>query len=133
VVLDAQGVVKAAQGDPAVRRHLEQARSRGMRVVVSAITMTEILRGRPQDAAIHRILSKIVQIPVRPERARRAGELLGAAGLDGHMHAIDAVVAATALEQERPVVLLTSDSQDMKQLTEQPEADKRNRTTIFRV
>ncbi len=133
VVLDAQGVVEAAQGGSVVRRHLEQANGRGMRVIVSAITLAEVLRGRPTDASIHRILAKIVQIPVTPERARRAGELLGATGLGGHTHAIDAVVAATTLEQERPVVLLTSDPQDMKRLTEQPEVDKRDRIAIFQV
>ncbi|PZS08670.1 MAG: PIN domain-containing protein [Acidimicrobiales bacterium] len=116
-----------------VRRHLEQANGRGMRVIVSAITLAEVLRGRPTDVSIHRILAKIVQIPVTPERARRAGELLGAARLDGHTHAIDAVVAATTLEQERPVVLLTSDPEDMKRLTEQPEVDQRDRIAIFQV
>jgi len=38
--------------------------------------------------------------------------------------AIDAVVAATALEQERPVVLLTSDPDDLSRLVEVPERPK---------
>jgi predicted nucleic acid-binding protein len=123
LVLDSEGVVKAARGDPVVRRHLEQARNRGMRVVVSAITLTEILRGRPEDAVLHRVLAKITQIPVTSERASRAGVLLGETGLDRHVHAIDAVVAAAALEQERPVVLLTSDLDDLSRLTEEPGRD----------
>ncbi len=133
VVLDSEGVVKAAHGDPAVRRHLEQARGRGMRVVVSAITLTEVLRDRPTDAPIHRVLAKIIQIPVATDLARKAGALLGRTGLDGHIHAIDAVVAATALEQERPVVVLTSDPDDLSRLTEEPERNRRDRITLFRV
>ncbi len=38
--------------------------------------------------------------------------------------AIDAVVAATALELERPVVLLTSDPDDLSRLVEVPERPK---------
>jgi predicted nucleic acid-binding protein len=133
LLLDSEGVVKAARGDPIVRRHLEQARNRGMRVVVSAVTLTEILRGRPEDAVLHRVLAKVTQVPVTAERASRAGALLGHAGLDGHVHAIDAVVAVAALEQERPVVLLTSDPDELSRLTEEPAQDKHSRVTIFRI
>jgi predicted nucleic acid-binding protein len=133
LVLDSEGVVKAAQGHPIARRHLEQARNRGMRVVISAITLTEILRGRREDASLYRVLNEVVQLPVTPDRARQAGALLGRTGLDGHTHAIDAVVAVTALEQERPVLLLTSDLDDMHRLTEEPERDKSTRVTIFKI
>ncbi|MFI7704480.1 hypothetical protein [Nonomuraea sp. NPDC049480] len=37
-------------------------------------------------------------------------------GLHGHKYAIDAVVAETAIRQPRPVVMLTSDTDDMKKL-----------------
>jgi hypothetical protein len=63
-------------------------------------------------------------------RARRAGELLGQTGLSGHRCAIDAVVAATAFELERPVVLLTSDPDDLATLTEEPELPKAQRIIV---
>ena len=40
-----------------------------------------------------------------------------AAGLHGHKYAVDPVVAATALRSVKPVVILTSDVDDMKTST----------------
>ncbi len=99
---------------------METARRRRARVVVSAVTLTEVIRGDSRDAAVHRVLSRITVLPVTVEIARRAGELLGATGLTGHRYALDAVVAATALQQPRPVVLLTSDLDDINRLVEEP-------------
>jgi predicted nucleic acid-binding protein len=100
---------------------------------VSAITLTEALRGGPRDAAVHRVLSRITVISVTEGIARRAGELFGATGLSGHRCAIDAVVAATALDAERPVVLLTSDPDDLNQLVEEPRRPKAQRIVVVRV
>ncbi|MGW4365932.1 hypothetical protein ACWEKT_09825 [Nocardia takedensis] len=50
------------------------------------------------------------------EIAFEAIGLLRAAGLHGHEYAIDAVVAATALRAVKPVIVLTSDVDDMTQL-----------------
>jgi predicted nucleic acid-binding protein len=72
-------------------------------------------------------------VPVSPEIARRAGELLGATGLSGHRCAIDAVVAATALGLERPVALLTRDLDDLSRLVEEPERPKAQRIAVIRV
>jgi len=102
-------------------------------VAVSAITLTETLRGGPRDAAVYRVLSRITVVPVSPEIARRAGELLGETGLSGHRCAIDAIVAATALELERPVVLLTSDPDDVNRLVEEPERPKAERIAVVYV
>ncbi len=38
------------------------------------------------------------------------------AGLHGHKYAIDAAVAEMALRQRRPVVMITSDTDDMAKL-----------------
>ena len=133
LVLDSEGLSKLAAGDSRARAHLETALARRARVAVSAITLTEVLRGGPRDAAVHRVLSRITVVPVSPEVARRAGELLGATGLSGHRCAIDAVVAATALGLERPVALLTSDPDDMTRLVEEPERPKAQRIAVIRV
>ena len=130
LVLDCEGLSKLAAGDARTRGYLDSARARGARVVVSAITLTETLRGGPRDAAVHRVLSRITVVPVTAATARRAGELLGTSGLAGHRCAIDAVVAATALEADRPVVLLTSDLDDMNTLTDEPERPKAQRVAV---
>lgn len=133
LVLDAEGLSKLARGDARVRGYLDSARARGAKVAVSAVTLTEALRGDPRDAAVHRVLARIIIVPVTAAIARRAGELLGTAGLSGHRCAIDAVAAATALDLERPVVLLSSDPGDMNRLIEEPARPKSQRVVVVRV
>ena len=132
-VLDSEGLSKLAAGDARVRGYLDSVRARRARVAVSAITLTETLRGGPRDAALRRVLSRITVVPVTAQIARQAGELLGATGLCGHRCAIDAVVAATALGLERPIVLLTSDPDDMNRLIEEPDRPKAERIVVVRV
>ena len=133
LLLDSEGLSKLAAGDARARAHLDTARTRRARVTVNAITLTEVLRGGPRDAAVHRVLSRITVVPVTAEIARRAGELLGATGLSGHCCAIDAVMAVTPLELERPVVLLTSDPDDLSRLVEEPEQPKAQRVAVVHV
>ena len=133
VVLDSEGLSKLAAGDGRARGYLDIARARRAQVAVSAITLTETLRGGPRDAAVHRVLSRITVVPVTAQIARQAGELLGAIGLSGHRCAIDAVVAATALGMERPIQLLTSDPDDMNRLVEEPDRPKAERIVVVRV
>jgi predicted nucleic acid-binding protein len=133
LLLDSEGLSKLADGDERVRAFLETARVRGARVSVSAITLTEVLRGGQRDAAVHRVLSRIAVLPVTSDVGRRAGELLGLTGMSGHRCAIDAVVAATALALSRPVVILTSDSDDLNRLVEEPECPKEQRVVVMHV
>jgi predicted nucleic acid-binding protein len=133
LVLDSEGVSKLAAGDARTRAYLDTACARRAQVAVSAITLTETLRGSPRDATVHRVLSRVTVVPVTAQIARRAGELLGATGLSGHRCAIDAVVAATAIELERPIVLLTSNPDDMNRLTEEPDRPKVERMVVVRV
>jgi predicted nucleic acid-binding protein len=133
LVLDSEGLGKLDSGDDKARAFLATAQERGARVVVSAITLTEVLRGGPRDASVHRVLSRILVLPVSPELGRRAGELLGATGLSGHRYAIDAVVAATALALPRPLVLLTSDLNDLTRLVEESDRPKDQRIAVVHV
>src|SRR5258708_1024030 len=133
LVLDSEGLSKLAVGDPRARGYLEAARARRARVVVSAITLTEVLRGGSRDVRVHQVLTHVTTLPVTPELARRAGELLGATGLSGHRCAIDSVVAVTALEMARPVVLLTSDPDDLSRLVEVPGQPKDQRVVVIHV
>ncbi|MFC7545584.1 type II toxin-antitoxin system VapC family toxin [Plantactinospora sp. GCM10030261] len=133
LVLDSEGLVRLSRGDQRVRAFLEVTRERGGKVVVNAVTLTEVLRGGSRDAPVHRVLSRITVQPVRPELGRRAGELLGATGLSGHRCAVDALVAVTALELPRPVVLLTGDPDDMSRLVEEPDRPKDQRIAVVHV
>ena len=133
LVLDSEGLAKLAAGDARARAHLQAAIGRRAVVVASAVTLTEVLRGGPRDAAVHRVLSRITVVPVSPALGRHAGELLGAIGLPGKRCSVDAVVAATALGRERPVVVLTSDPAGLNRLVEEPGRPKAQRVTVIHV
>lgn len=133
LVLDAEGLVKLASGDPRATLPFEAARRRGGSVVIAASTLAEVLRGGPRDAPIHRVLDQISVVPIDGRRARTAGELLGRTRLSGHRHALDALLAVVALEQPRPVVLLASDLDDLARLTEEPGRPRGERVAVVRV
>ncbi|HEX3925600.1 MAG TPA: PIN domain-containing protein [Streptosporangiaceae bacterium] len=133
LVLDADGLTKLARGHP-----LAVALARGTyrtqaSIVTSASTLAEVLRGSRRDAAVHRVLADITVMPIGTEQGRAAGELLGRTGLSGHRCAMDALLAVVALAQPRPVVLLTSDVEDMRRLTEEPGRPRAERIEVARV
>lgn len=120
LVLDADGVSKAASHDASVQAWLERARELDADVVVSAATVTEVVRGEARDARVDRVLKAVDVHPVDEPLARRAGHLLGAAN---SAETIDALVAATAvglLDSDQPgqarCVLLTSGPRDLRAL-----------------
>lgn len=133
LILDSEGLCKLAVSDTHVAAYVRKPLTGRGRVVVSAVTLTEVLRGGPRDASIHRLLSKIVTVPVSPELGRAAGELLGKTGMSGHRCAIDAIVAATALAMPRPVVVLTSDPDDLGRLVDEPGCPKDQRVVVMHV
>jgi hypothetical protein len=81
-------------------------------VVVPVVVVTQVIRGGAKDAPVHRLLHSVHVPFVGLRLARRAGELLGTAGLSD---AADALVVAEAL-RSGPAVLLTSDPGDMRLL-----------------
>jgi hypothetical protein len=116
LVLDSEGLSKLAQDHEPTVALVAEARKRGMEVVISALTITEAAHGRTDQARLRWLLSGLRIVHVGDEEARAASALLIGAGLHGHKYAIDAVVAELALRQQRPVVLLTSDLDDMVKL-----------------
>jgi predicted nucleic acid-binding protein len=133
LVLDAEGLSKLAQGESRAVSFTMDAHDLRVPVVVAASTLTEVMRGGPRDAPVHRILRQIEISPIDAARAREAGELLGRARLSGHRYALDALVAAVTLAQPRPAVLLTTDSKDMQRLTDEPGRPRRERITVVHV
>ncbi|MFJ9430820.1 PIN domain-containing protein [Streptomyces sp. NPDC101490] len=116
LVLDSEGLSRLLADDETVVALVAEARSRGMEVVICALTIIEAVHARTNKARLSWLLSGLRVIPVGDEEAKAASALLIGAGLHGHKYAIDAAVAETALRQQRPVVMLTSDIDDMTKL-----------------
>jgi predicted nucleic acid-binding protein len=116
LVLDSEGLSKLLADDEHVVAMTAEARSRGMEAVISALTIIEAVHARTPKARLNWLLSGLRVVPVGEEEARAASKLLMDAGLHGHKYAIDAAVAEAALRQHRPVVMLTSDFDDMAKL-----------------
>jgi hypothetical protein len=133
VVLDAQGLVRLAHGDPAVRARAREVIQRGGEVVTAASTLAEVLRGGPRDAPLYQALKHVQVVPISADLGRRAGELLGATGMSGHDSTVDALLATVALAQSRPMLLITSDPDDMARLTEEPHRKKAERIAVVSI
>ncbi|MFD4829894.1 DNA-binding protein [Streptomyces uncialis] len=116
LVLDSEGLSKLLADDETTVALVAEARSRGMEVVSCALTIIEAVHARTNKARLGWLLSGLRVIPVGDEEAKAASALLMGAGLHGHKCAIDAAVAEAALRQQRPVVMLTSDIDDMVKL-----------------
>ncbi|MGP3919263.1 DNA-binding protein [Nonomuraea sp. 10N515B] len=116
LVLDSEGLSKLLADDETVVALVAEARSRGMEVVICALTIIEAAHARTNRARLSWLLSGLRVIPVGDEEAKAASALLMGAGLHGHKYAIDAAVSEAALRQQRPVVMLTSDVDDMTKL-----------------
>ncbi|MBN6052142.1 DNA-binding protein [Nonomuraea sp. RK-328] len=116
VVLDCEGLAKWCEADQRVTALVREAQDNDFRVVVSAMTPIEAQDVRVKSDRLRWYLSRLKIEPVTEDIASRAIELLRGARLHGHKYAIDAVVAATALGSVRPVVVLTSDEDDLSKL-----------------
>lgn len=116
VVLDSEGLSKWCAADQRVTAYIREAQNNDFRVVVSALTPIEAFDMRSKNDQFRWHLSRLKIEPVTDEISFRAIDLLRAVGLHGHKYAIDAVVAATALQSVKPTVILTSDADDMEKL-----------------
>jgi predicted nucleic acid-binding protein len=114
LVLDSDGLSKAAAGDPWAVAWVARARELRLPLVVNAVTLTETIRGVGRDALIHLLTRNAHVDHVDPELAAQAGRLLGKTG---RSDTIDALVATTAIRLQQPVVILTSDPDDLTALT----------------
>jgi predicted nucleic acid-binding protein len=89
------------------------------RVQIPAAILVECVTGHPErDAELNRVLAKIAGTtgrfePVDEAAARRAGRLRFIARTDD---GIDALVAACAVGDGSPCVVLTSDPKDLRRL-----------------
>ncbi|MEV6558418.1 PIN domain-containing protein [Nocardia sp. NPDC051756] len=116
LVLDCDGLSRLVDDSVAVVAIVAEARSRGMEVVISALTIVEATHRKTDKARLAWLLSALRVEPVDDAAAKAASALLLDAGLHGHKYAIDAVFAEMAQRQQIPVVMLTSDLDDMRKL-----------------
>jgi predicted nucleic acid-binding protein len=131
LVLDAQGIIRLAEADKSVFAWARRTDALGGEIVTAASTLAEVLRGGARDARIHRILRRVTVVDIDKNLGRKAGELLGATGMSGHRCTVDALIAVVALAQRRPVILLTSDPDDLARLTDEPDRRKRERIAVI--
>ncbi|WP_375430610.1 type II toxin-antitoxin system VapC family toxin [uncultured Friedmanniella sp.] len=119
IVLDAEALSALAQTDRRMQVWAAVAKRTGATLAASTLTLAEITDGSPRDANVRRIVKAVRFEPVTDALGYRAGELGAAAGLLPRKPrdlTVDAVVAATALAMPPPVVVLTSDPDDLKLL-----------------
>lgn len=110
LVLDSQGLSLYIDQDRAVLNLIRSALERGADRIISAVTLTEAQRPGLKAPRRDYVLSQLSVKPLTVPWAREAAQLLEDTGLRGHSHAM---VAVTALHQSPPVVMLTSDVDDM--------------------
>lgn len=116
LVLDSEGLSAWIRQD---RKDMEEFRlfsDMGADMVVSANSIVEVSHSKISMPRLQWALSRVKIVPVTEQAAKAAAELLKAAGLHGHKHAIDATVAEVALRQPGPVAMMTSDVEDMAKL-----------------
>ncbi len=87
-----------------------------MLTVVNAATLVEARDPKVSQERFDWAVSRLTIKPVTEDVARSASQLLAEHGMHGHQHAIDAMVAATALGVPGRRIMLTSDPKDMNKL-----------------
>jgi predicted nucleic acid-binding protein len=116
VVLDSAGLSAWVAQGRKVLGLLKVFHEMGADLIISANTIVEVSHSRVNMPRLQWTLPRVKVEPVTEQTAREAARLLKVAGLHGHKYAIDATVAEAALRQPGPVVLLTSDIDDMARL-----------------
>jgi predicted nucleic acid-binding protein len=116
VVLDSQGLSAWIEQDRKILAMFQVFHAMGADMVIGANTIVEVSHAGVNMPRLRWVLSRVKVEPVTDAAARASAELLKAAGLHGHKHAIDATVAEVALRQPGPVAVLTSDVHDMARL-----------------
>lgn len=123
IVLDSGGLSAFTGRSPRARAWLRWINQHGGNVVVPAAVLVETVTGDAgRDAETNRVL-RVLHGPAGPapidgRLARLAGALRYRAGGDqaGGDHGIDALVAAEAVRTQAPIVVLTSDPDDLSAL-----------------
>ncbi|MCX4584587.1 PIN domain-containing protein [Streptomyces sp. NBC_01481] len=116
VVLDSEGLSAWIAQDRKITSKIQVFYENGIGLVVGANTIVEVIHAGVNLPRLQWLLSRVKVEPVTEQSAKAAARLLKDTGLHGHKYAIDAIVAEMALRQPGPVLMLTSDLDDMARL-----------------
>jgi len=114
VVLDCDGLSRAAARDPLVQARLKAVAQHGGRVLVPAVILAEVLTGKASDAQVWHTVNRLVVEPVDRQVAGEAGPLRERASLVRRKKkdlTVGSIVAALA-RQHAPSLVLTCDVED---------------------
>lgn len=117
VVLDS-GVIDRVTGNQEFRWVLRDLLEHGWEPVIPTVTLSETITGRPQDAPVNQLISRIGTLDTEQATARRAGQLrfrVERSGARRMPTGIDAIVAAHAADAHEAVVF-TTDPSDLRRL-----------------
>jgi predicted nucleic acid-binding protein len=120
LLLDSEALSAIAHGPAPTRNKLRalivQMRARGLPVATVAAVLTEVVRGRPADAAVFAGLrrERVEVHPVDTRVAVRAGRFLGRVQAGSEM-AVDAFTVAVA-DLAGGAVVATTDPRDIRRL-----------------
>ncbi|MFG1810115.1 type II toxin-antitoxin system VapC family toxin [Streptomyces sp. NPDC049040] len=116
LILDCDGLSELVRRNRELTEWLAAAESEDIRVVASSVTLVEARDPKTNQARFDYAVSRVNIVPPTGAIAHHAARLLCAAGLHGHKHPLDAIVAATALTSPSPVTILTTDPEDITML-----------------
>lgn len=118
VVLDSEGLSRAAVKDPDVHAFLTAAKRQGNRVLVPVVVLAEVITGKPSDAQVWHTINRLATEDFTRDVAAEAGALRERAeGVRAKKKdvTVNAIVAAVA-RQHAPSVVLTCDVEDLELL-----------------
>lgn len=116
LLLDAEALSALARDDRSMQAWATFAKRSDSVIYASCLTLAEVTDGSARDAGVRRAVKAVRLVDVGPEIGFRAGQLRAAAPASRRKQrdlTVDAVVAATALSLPTPVVVLTSDAEDL--------------------
>ena len=124
-VLDAGALIALDRGSRELLSTLQTAFEDGDRVIAPTGAIGQAWRDPNRQAVLSRSLKRCDEVPLDGSAARASGRLCGRAGTSDLIDASIAVAVANATLRHGDVVLLTSDSRDMKELLAALDADAR--------
>ena len=124
-VLDTGALIALDRGDRDLLSKLQTAFTNGDSVRVPTGVIGQVWRNPNRQALVSRTLKRCDEVPLDGSIARSSGQLCGQTGTADVIDASVAVTVAIAMRRDHPVVLVTSDSRDMKTLLSTLHSDAR--------
>lgn len=119
ILLDAEALSALARDDRSMQSWATFAKRSDSVIYASCLTLAEVTDGTARDVAVRRAVKAARLVDVGPEIGYRAGQFRADAASARRKQrdlTVDSVVAATALTLPTPVVVLTSDPEDLRLL-----------------